>query len=113
MSQISLALWDFNGTIDNSEILRNKTFHKTLEDFALTFNDRHHLTLTGILEPDDVARYLSDVYPIDASVKSIADRYSYWLWRLLDEQTAPLPGVTESLNVLDSLGIKSVILSNS
>ncbi|MBI3342030.1 HAD family phosphatase [Candidatus Curtissbacteria bacterium] len=112
MAKICAAVWDFNGTVDNSEHIRRNSIAVSLADFGYEFRDSDYpeiMKRVGFAQPSD---YICKLYGI-ADQQAFQAHWESRFGEILDRDLALLPGVLKSLEQMREAGLKLAVASSA
>jgi|SRR3989344_8762070 len=112
MASIKAAIWDFNGTIDNSEHIRKRSIETTLADMDIFFRDSFYPQVMRRVGFVAAAEYIGSIYDsVDTQAFLKASEVKFW--EIFNKEAALLPGVLSTLELMRSRGMKLGIASSS
>lgn len=112
MAKINAAIWDCNGTIDNSEHIRRDSIEASLADFGRLFRDSDYpeiMKRVGFVVP---AEYICEQYKIDDS-EAFKVHWEARFWEMYDRDLALLPGVAHTLEQMKEAGLQLAVASSA
>ncbi len=112
MVAIRAAIWDFNGTIDNSEHIREKSIRVSLADFGRTFHESDYPTIMKLVGFDLPAGYISARYEI-GNPQKFRKHWELRFREIFESDLALLPGVAQTISAMREKGLRLAIASSA
>ena len=112
MKKVDTILFDFDGTLFDTDELVTQSFRYSLQHYGLTkISDERIRSTFGAVMEDIMQGFISEFH-LNATVEELVSCYRDYHEKIFAQYIHPFEGITELLEKVSALGLKSGVLTS-